>query len=233
MGRTENRLGSKWTEQQMALKGAQMHQAAPVGTMNVEVDTQQFSEKKFRHSVGKAAGVDSRRVDVLSVKTEPGSTTVLFQVKPVQGNAAEVERSSAEAMAALEGAAADGSLNVGGKAVSGLSILKPDRSRPQSAPVLKTHGPKHLYDVGKAGGETRFNNKDPRDRWYSPSDIAYSTNNPGEKKNCGSYILSSHSYGYNSDEIKLAKPPFARQPVVRENFFRSTGIMVTGRGPVV
>merc|ERR1712054_639436 len=66
--RTENRLGSKWTEQQMALKGAQIHEAPPVGTMNVEVDTQQFSEKKCRHSVGKAAGVDSRRVDVFSVK---------------------------------------------------------------------------------------------------------------------------------------------------------------------
>lgn len=102
-----------------------------------------------------------------------------------------------------------------------------------SAPRSWPHGPKHLFDVGRAecGGVTSYEKKDPRDRFYSHHRTAYSTNCPGAKKNYGPYMLSSQSYGYGQEGVKVARPAFARMPIVRDTFFRSTGILSTGRSP--
>lgn len=98
-----------------------------------------------------------------------------------------------------------------------------------------THGPKWLFDVGKEeeGGTTPYNMKDARDTWYSRNRGVYSTNNPGEKTRYGPNQLSSQQFGYGCDNVKVSRPAFARLPIVRESFFRSTGILPTGRSPVI
>lgn len=108
------------------------------------------------------------------------------------------------------------------------------RERPQSAPS-QFHGPKHLFDIGKEdmGGNTPYCMHDARDTWFSKNRTAFSTKNVGQEKNYGGYQLSSQSYGYGSEHVNWSKPAFARLPIVRDNFFRSTGIFSTGRGPSV
>merc|ERR1719443_2889992 len=83
-----------------------------------------------------------------------------------------------------------------------------------------THGPEHLFDLGKeaTGGTTPYEMKDARDTWYSKHRVKIEDN--GER-HTGGIVLSSHAYGYN----EWTKPEFARQPIIRDSFFRSTGVL--------
>lgn len=88
-----------------------------------------------------------------------------------------------------------------------------------------THGPKYLFDLGKeaTGGTTPYEMKDARDTWYSKHRVK---SIDGGVPNTGGVLLSSHAVGDNligySD---WAKPEFARQPIIRDSFFRSTGVL--------
>lgn len=86
-----------------------------------------------------------------------------------------------------------------------------------------THGPKFLFDLGKeaTGGVTPYEMKDARDTWYSIHRVKEIDNG---FRHTGGVQLSSHAYGDNlKDYHDWTKPEFARQPVIRDNFFRSTG----------
>mmetsp|Transcript_50091 Transcript_50091/g.108556 ORF Transcript_50091/g.108556 Transcript_50091/m.108556 type:complete len:247 (-) Transcript_50091:258-998(-) len=88
-----------------------------------------------------------------------------------------------------------------------------------------SHGPKYLFDLGKeaTGGTTPYEMKDSRDTWYSKHRVA--AENDGAL-NAGGYALSSRAYGDNLKNYNSwTKPEFARQPVIRDNFFRSTGVL--------
>jgi len=88
-----------------------------------------------------------------------------------------------------------------------------------------THGPKYLFDLGKevTGGTTPYEMKDARDTWFSKQRVK--TNSDG-MLDTGSYQLSSQAVGTNLKGYgNWAKPEFARQPVIRDNFFRSTGVL--------
>ena len=88
-----------------------------------------------------------------------------------------------------------------------------------------THGPEYLFDLGKeaAGGVTPYEMKDARDTWYSKHRVAHLDNG---LRHTGGVILSSHSFGDNlKDYSDWSKPEFARQPIIRDNFFRSTGVL--------
>lgn len=88
-----------------------------------------------------------------------------------------------------------------------------------------THGPKFLFDLGKeaTGGVTPYEMKDARDTWYSKHRVKTEDNGV---RNTGGIVLSSHAVGDNligySD---WTKPEFARQPIIRDSFFRSTGVL--------
>lgn len=88
-----------------------------------------------------------------------------------------------------------------------------------------THGPKYLFDLGKeaTGGTTPYEMKDARDTWYSKHRVK--AENDGQQ-HTGGMMLSSHAYGDNLKNYhEWTKPEFARQPVIRDNFFRSTGVL--------
>ena len=65
--------------------------------------------------------------------------------------------------------------------------------------------------------------KDARETWYSKERIKKID---GGQVNRGSVVLSSHAVGDNligySD---WSKPEFARLPIIRDSFFRSTGAL--------
>ena len=95
----------------------------------------------------------------------------------------------------------------------------------QPPPVRWTHGPQHLFDLGKeaAGGTTPYNMKDARDTWYSKQRRAVEEDG---KVNTGGYVLSSTAVGDNLKHYSSwTKPEFARQPIIRDSFFRSTGVL--------
>lgn len=98
-----------------------------------------------------------------------------------------------------------------------------------------THGPKFLYDVGREeeDGSTPWNMKDGKDTWYSRFRSPYASNNPEMQTRYGSLSASSQTYGYGNDRVNFARPAFARQPIVRDSFFRNHGILATGRGPPI
>ena len=86
-----------------------------------------------------------------------------------------------------------------------------------------THGPEYLFDLGKeaTGGTTPYEMKDARDTWYSKHRIKTEDNG---KRHTGGIVLSSHAYGDNLKGYnEWTKPEFARQPIIRDSFFRSTG----------
>lgn len=100
-----------------------------------------------------------------------------------------------------------------------------ERIAREPPPVRWTHGPKYLFDLGKevTGGTTPYEMKDARDTWFSKERVK-SIN--GGSLDTGSYMLSSHAVGTNlKDFSSWSKPEFARQPVIRDNFFRSTGVL--------
>lgn len=91
-----------------------------------------------------------------------------------------------------------------------------------------THGPDHMFDLGKEskGGTTPYEMKDARDTWYSKQRVAKETSG---KQHLGGYNLSSCTVGDNLKDFSAwTKPEFARQPVIRDNFYRSTGVLRTG-----
>lgn len=86
-----------------------------------------------------------------------------------------------------------------------------------------SHGPTYLFDLGKeaTGGVTPYEMKDSRDTWYSKHRVKELDDG---KTYTGGVLLSSHAYGDNlKDYHEWTKPEFARQPIIRDNFFRSTG----------
>jgi len=88
-----------------------------------------------------------------------------------------------------------------------------------------THGPEFLFDLGKeaTGGTTPYEMKDSRDTWYSKHRVK--TLDGGER-DCGGICLSSHAVGDNLKGYnEWSKPEFARQPIIRDSFFRSTGVL--------
>ncbi len=88
-----------------------------------------------------------------------------------------------------------------------------------------THGPEYLFDLGKeaTGGTTPYEMKDSRDTWYSKHRVKTEDNG---QRHTGGVMLSSHAYGDNLKGYnEWSKPEFARQPVIRDNFFRSTGVL--------
>jgi len=88
-----------------------------------------------------------------------------------------------------------------------------------------THGPAYLFDLGKeaTGGTTPYEMKDARDTWYSKHRVK---TEDGGQRNCGGICLSSHAYGDNLKGFNSwEKPEFARQPIIRDSFFRSTGVL--------
>ena len=88
-----------------------------------------------------------------------------------------------------------------------------------------THGPEYLFDLGKevANGTTPYEMKDSRETWYSKQRVKEHSDGVPYT---GGVKLSSHAYGDNLKNYNdWSKPEFARQPVIRDNFFRSTGVM--------
>merc|ERR1712019_44034 len=88
-----------------------------------------------------------------------------------------------------------------------------------------THGPKFLFDLGKeaTGGTTPYEMKDARDTWYSKWRVATETDGAQFK---GDYVLSSAAVGENLQNYSdWTKPEHARQPIIRDSFFRSTGVL--------
>jgi len=88
-----------------------------------------------------------------------------------------------------------------------------------------THGPKFLFDLGKeaTGGTTPYEMKDARDTWYSKHRVQ--TEDDGAP-HLGGVMLSSHACGDNLKGYSdWSKPEFARQPIIRDSFFRSTGVL--------
>jgi len=88
-----------------------------------------------------------------------------------------------------------------------------------------THGPAFLFDLGKeaTGGTTPYEMKDARDTWYSKHRVKSEDN--GER-HTGGVMLSSHACGDNLKGYSdWSKPEFARQPIIRDSFFRSTGVL--------
>jgi hypothetical protein len=88
-----------------------------------------------------------------------------------------------------------------------------------------THGPEFLFDLGKeaTGGTTPYEMKDARDTWYSKHRVK--TEDKGTR-HTGGVMLSSHAYGDNLKGYnEWSKPEFARQPIIRDSFFRSTGVL--------
>lgn len=86
-----------------------------------------------------------------------------------------------------------------------------------------THGPKYLFDLGKesTGGVTPYEMKDPRDTWYSKHRVKELDDG---KRHTGGVAISSQAYGDNLKNYHdWTKPEFARQPIIRDSFFRSTG----------
>jgi hypothetical protein len=91
-----------------------------------------------------------------------------------------------------------------------------------------THGPEFLFDLGKeaTGGTTPYEMRDSRDTWYSKHRIKTEDNGV---RHTGGIMLSSHACGDNLKGYnEWTKPEFARQPIIRDSFFRSTGVL---RGP--
>merc|ERR1719310_1520452 len=83
-----------------------------------------------------------------------------------------------------------------------------------------THGPEYLFDLGKeaTGGTTPYEMKDARDTWYSKHRIKAEDNG---QRQTGGIVLSSHAYGDNLKGYnEWTKPEFARQPIIRDSFFR-------------
>ena len=88
-----------------------------------------------------------------------------------------------------------------------------------------THGPKYLFDLGKeaTGGTTPYEMKDARDTWYSKHRVKAID---GGKPDTGGIVLSSHACGDNLKGYnEWTKPEFARQPIIRDSFFRATGVL--------
>jgi len=88
-----------------------------------------------------------------------------------------------------------------------------------------THGPKYLFDLGKeaTGGTTPYEMKDARDTWYSKHRVKELDDGA---RHTGGVMLSSHAFGDNLKNYHdWTKPEFARQPIIRDNFFRSTGVL--------
>jgi len=88
-----------------------------------------------------------------------------------------------------------------------------------------THGPEYLFDLGKeaTGGVTPYEMKDARETWYSKHRVAKL--NDGIPYT-GGVKLSSHAVGDNlKGYSEWAKPEFARQPIIRDSFYRSTGVL--------
>ena len=93
------------------------------------------------------------------------------------------------------------------------------------APLVASHGPEYLFDLGKevANGTTPYEMKDSRETWYSKQRVKEHSDGVPYT---GGVKLSSHAYGDNLKNYNdWSKPEFARQPVIRDNFFRSTGVM--------
>ena len=96
-----------------------------------------------------------------------------------------------------------------------------------------THAPDFLFDLGKeaTGGVTPYEMKDARDTWYSKERVK--AHGPkemiGQLQYTGGVLTSSNAVGDNLKGYnEWAKPEFARQPIIRDSFFRSTGVL---RGP--
>jgi len=88
-----------------------------------------------------------------------------------------------------------------------------------------THGPEFLFDLGKeaTGGVTPYEIKDSRDTSYSKHRVK---SEDGGAPNTGGIVLSSHAVGDNLKGYnEWTKPEFARQPIIRDSFFRSTGVL--------
>jgi len=88
-----------------------------------------------------------------------------------------------------------------------------------------THAPKYLFDLGKEveGGVTPYDQKYARDTWYSMQRVKSLNGGIIDK---GTVMLSSDAVGVNLKGYSgWSKPEFARQPVIRDNFFRSTGVL--------
>jgi len=88
-----------------------------------------------------------------------------------------------------------------------------------------THGPKHLFDLGKeaTGGTTPYEMKDARDTWYSKHRVAVES---AGAQFTGGYSLSSQAVGDNLNNYSSwTKPEHARQPIIRDSFFRATGVL--------
>lgn len=91
--------------------------------------------------------------------------------------------------------------------------------------VRWTHAPKYLFDLGKEveNGTTPYDQKDARDTWFSMQRVKSLNGGIIDK---GTVQLSSDAVGTNLKGYNSwSKPEFARQPVIRDNFFRSTGVL--------
>ena len=109
-----------------------------------------------------------------------------------------------------------------------------ERIAREPPPHRWTHGPKYLFDLGKevTGGTTPYEMKDARDTWFSMQRVkqmAAGDDKPSTQRqllDTGGVMTSSQAVGTNLRGYESwTKPEFARQPVIRDNFFRSTGVL--------
>mgnify|MGYP001321392303 CR=1 FL=1 len=96
-----------------------------------------------------------------------------------------------------------------------------------AAPPAKrwSHGPARLFDVGKeaTGGTTPYNPREARDKWYSHTRVIEENDGVPHR---GGYSTSSIVVGDNLKGYSgWSKPEFARQPIIRDSFYRTTGAL--------
>ena len=95
----------------------------------------------------------------------------------------------------------------------------------QTPPRRWSHGPEFMFDLGKevTGGTTPYETKDARDTWYSRQRVKRETDG---QQHLGDYVTSSFVVGNNLKDYKAwSKPQYARQPTIRDSFYRSTGVL--------
>jgi len=85
-------------------------------------------------------------------------------------------------------------------------------------------GPKYLYDIGR-NADTQFCMKCSRDKFYNPNIVKKDPSDiPQKRLGSSRNYLSSISYGVGANQLSGEGSVFARRPLIRETFFRQTGV---------
>lgn len=92
-------------------------------------------------------------------------------------------------------------------------------------------GPKFLYDIGR-DADTQFCKKCSRDKFYNPNNAKKDPGDiPLKRLGPARNYLSSISIGVGANQLSGEGSVFARRPLIRETFFRQTGVFPPPQKP--